>query len=424
MKPNRFGRDEQGVSVVVSGVLVLGLLVVIAATYTSTILPTRVAQKEALHLQGVDESFGRIASALASDQHTSLRFSAVLPMGTKLESLFVPTSSKADLFVYQSEFFQQVKCQNPKLLTLGQAPAPGATFAGGPLTRSNVGWIDLMRMKLTNYDFPSGKDTMSVEAIRNGKSMTRFQAIMDGKDTSVRVVVTDADGRVSVDQLVETGLPEPLPGYVIDVMDPLYGFSGLVAGLPQPWTLKFTSTTGKGGLFALYRQPSGAASVIGQGSSIASPWVETSSSDALVFEAKPTKFTSQTYALEGGAFLLQQPQGAVLRAGSVASADGASRWLSISGLSLDGSGSRSGSDTVQVEFNREPVGRKIVECDNPRWNATTHYPDAWASGWHRVAGTSGVPISIQTGGNWAVAELTGRWFVEWSEGHVQSVFQP
>jgi hypothetical protein len=424
LKANRFQRDDEGVSVIVSAVLVLGLLVVIAATYTSTILPARIAQKEALHLQGVDESFGRIASALASDQHTSLRFSAVLPMGTKLESMFVPTGSKADLFVYQSEFFQRVTCENPKLLTLGQAPAPGATFAGGPLTRTNVGSIELMRMKLTNYVFPNGKDTMTVEASRNAKTMGRFQAIMDGKDNSIRVVVSDADGRLSVDQLVETGLPEPLPGFLIDVMDPLYGFSGLVAGLPQPWTLKFTSTSGSGGLFALYRQPSGAASLIGVGSSIASPWIETSSSDALVFDAKPTTFTHQTYALEGGAFILQQPAGAVLRSGSVAAADGANRWLSLTGLSLDGSGSRSGSDTVQVEFNREPVGRKIVECDNPRWNATTHYPEAWAAGWHRVAGSSGVPVSIQTGTDSAVAELKGRWFVEWSEGHVQSVFQP
>lgn len=424
MRPNRFRRDENGVSVIVSAVLVLGLLVVISATYTSTILPARVAQKEALHLQGVDESFGRIASALGSDQHTSLRFSTVLPLGTKLESMFVPTSSTADLFVYQSEFFQRVTCTNPKLLILGQAPAPGATFAGAPITKTNVGWVDLMRIKLTHYEFPSGQDTITVEAVRNGKAMATFKTVMDGQFNSLRVVVTDADGRVSVDQLVETGLPSPLPGYLIDVMDPLYGFSGLVAGLPQPWTLNFKSTTGKAGMFALYRQPSGAASLIGIGATIASPWVETSSSDALVFDAKPTKFTHQTYALEGGAFILQQPAGAVLRSGSVAAADGASRWLSLTGLTLDGSGSRSGSDTVQVEFNREPVGRKIVECDNPRWNATTHYPEAWASGWHRVAGSSGVPVSIQTGANSAVAELKGRWFVEWSEGHMQSVFQP
>lgn len=424
----RLSHDDRGVSVLVSAVLVLGLLVVVSGTYTATILPARVEEREAQHLQQVDETYARIASAIASDHAKPLKFSSEVSLGTELESWFVTRGSEAHLYVHQEGFYQRIECRAPRLLTLGQSPAPGAQFASGLVSKTDVAYLEFARLKLESYRFrfaePTKQDWVTIEAIHAGRVLGRFQAVLDARDSSLRVRVTDADGTLSTDQLVESGLPNPIPSYLIDSLDPLYGFNGLVAGMPKPWTLRFSSSTGTASIFALYRSPSGAPGLVGAGAPVADPWVESARSDALVYDSEPTRFVGQTYALEGGTFLLDQPEGEILRTGSIAAADGSTRWLSLSGLELDGHGSRRGSHSVQLEFSREPVGRKIVTCENPKWNATTPYPEAWANAWSRISSGSGVPVTISTGPQWVVAQLKGSWFIEWAEGRIQVDFRP
>jgi hypothetical protein len=218
-------------------------------------------------------------------------------------------------------------------------------------------------------------------------------------------------------------MTNPLPSYLVDVLDPIYGFEGLVKGLPEPWTLRFGSTTGSASVFALYRTPSGAPALIGSGANIASPWVETAASDALVLKNNPTRFVQQTYALEGGAFLLREPAASVLRSGSIAAADGSERFLTLSALQLDGGGSRQGSNMVHLEFAREPLARHIVNCDSPKWNATTDYPDAWATAWSHLSRPNS-PVTVASGQNWATAQLSGTWVIQWTEGRIQIDFRP
>jgi hypothetical protein len=425
----RLRSDERGVSVLVSAVLVLGLLVIVAGTYTAKIIPQRVEETEAQHLMVVDESFGRISNALSSDIANPVRFNTELTLGTELNSMFVTRGSTAHLFVHQDAFKQTIECTGARLLTLGQSPAPGAGFATIPTTKTDLAFLEFARIKLDDYAFRNGPgsriDRITLEAVKDDKLVGRLTVELDGGERHIRVLVTDAVGILSTDMVLDSGMAGTVPSYLIDVLNPIYGFSGMVAGIDDPWTLRFTPVNARTGLFALYRTPDGSPGRIGEGATVTGRWSETMTSDALVFEADPTQFVGQTYALEGAAFSLAQPEGQVLRAGSIAAVNGASRWISLSGMEIDGHGSRSGSGVVQVEFNREPVGRKIAICENPKWTAQTSYPDAWVDAWRRVQSSSGANIEIKHIAGGASAQVWGPgWFIEWTEGRIQVDFRP
>lgn len=233
-----------------------------------------------------------------------------------------------------------------------------------------------------------GEIEYSVEDTRAGTAGTG-----GGPERSELVAtVENSDGDVVFDQTIAT-FTQPQSDYEVDVLDPGIGFDQILASAPAPKRLLFTETAGLDGERVLtFRARNGTsdATVVHPAGGPVETVHEIFSGGSLEYESRNNFFVDQTYRLEHGALVLEQEDGAAVRAGPHAPGGRVEGVLGQARVAvgldlptLDGS-QRTVSGAGAVSVASETASRDRVRAVAPEAsiNVTTETPEAWAS-WAR-----------------------------------------
>lgn len=415
---NRGGSDD-GVSVVVSAVLVFGLIIMVLATYTATIVPDQIRDAEAAHMRRVNGDLGDLATRLgqASSLTGGGQFAQQMDLGTTSVPFFAAVESTGQLGVADEAFFSSLSCDTTNLVARDGAAAPGATFAtaSGSMVVEDVLVLEFL---VTSYVYDSmvGAVTTSVTAAGpDGTTLGTFQLVLDNSAATVRTL--DGDGALVVEQVVQQTSGQ-IDSLRVDVMNRIYGFASLLEDAQGERTLTFSSGTGAVTVYSVGRADDGTLVTKGTGRALPPGFARSVNSASLVYTSHNHRFMDQTYALEGGAIVLSQDAGDFLTVVPFRLVNPAAGtpYLSLDLISITGTGDTSGTHRATVSVVvRAPV-HSLVECVEPRVLVTSEYQGGWATAWQHELTRAGLGTApLNPTAEFLAVSLPGTWFVELTE---------
>jgi hypothetical protein len=419
----RFRRADEGVSTVVSAVLVFTLVTVVFSIYMSTIVPDQVADEEAQHMRNVSSSLGEIASRISAS--TSLgregEFSTLVDLGTTTLPGISLFHSAGSIEIEDRGFYSNFLCDAPKVLARNGQAAPGGTYApfgaGATFPFQTLMVLDL---RISGYSFGPGTDDGTVTVTVDGSTIATLRIALAASDHSLKVTTRDAASTIVYEQILESGLGSTVPSYTINALTPGYGLSSLLSESQGPFDLTTSSTSGSLSLYALYWKEDGTLGQAGSGRVLPAAFQRSVNPASLVYRAANNRFMDQEYSLEGGALVLGQDEGEHLTLSpfSIRSTP-TSRLLHLSMINLTGSGYATGSHRATLTTTiREPVA-STLECTDPTILLSSEYPIAWHAAWSDALVSAGLSETQAQRSNELVAvRLTGTWTVLLDEARV------
>lgn len=418
MHPWRRVPGSEAVSVVVSAVLVFGLIMMVLAVYTATIVPDQIRDAEAAHMRRVNGALGDMATRLgqASSLTGGGQFSQQMDLGTTSVPFFAAVESTGQLGVADNAFFSSLSCDTTNLVARDGAAAPGATFATANESMA-VDEVLVLEFLVTSYD-PGEESpvTTSVAAAGpDGSTLGTFQLVLDQSTATVRTL--DGDGALVVEQVIQqTG--GPIDSLRVDVMDRIYGFASLLEDAQGERTLTFSSSTGSVTVYSVGRAADGTIVTKGSGRALSPGFARSVNSASLVYTSHNHRFMDQTYALEGGAVVLSQDAGDFLTVVPfrIVNPSAGTPHLDLNLINITGTGDTTGTHRATVSVVvRVPV-LSIVECAEPRVLITSEYQGGWATAWQDELTRAGLGTApLNPTAEFLAVSLPGTWFVELTE---------
>ncbi len=418
--------QDDAVSTVVSAVLVFSLLVVVLSVYMSQIVPEQMADAEAAHMRRVATSLGNIAAETsgAVALHREGEFVTQVELGTGTLAGLTMFQSSGTMSVQDYGFFANFLCGAPRLIARDGQAAPGGSFVN--LTRpptTNISELIVLDLKVTSYSF-GGSDLATLKFKANSNPGATLELRL--QDGSIRVRTYEGDnitGNLVLDQAVQTGLTS-VEMFVIQGLDPAYGFSTMLANAQGPFTIETSSTTSQVEAYGVYRTMIGTIGQLGSGRDLASGFQRTVNPAALVFEPRNSKFIDQTYSMEGGAVVLAQETGQYLNLIPFSltvdpNLGPENDLLTLSLVDLTGAGQVSGSHRVTVSVSVRGPTSSLLECTNPTLLVSSEYPFAWHSAWSDALVNAGLNETwARLSGELLTVRLEGTWNVLLEEARV------
>lgn len=420
-------RGDDGVSVVISAVLVFALIMMVLSVYVATIVPDQVKDAEAAHMRRISSSFGDLAHGLT--QATALtgggQFSQQMDLGTTSVPFFAAVESSGQLGISPRAFSAEISCESTRLVARDGAAAPGASFdaASGTFTASE---ILVLEMRVSSYTFDAGDNTASIAATaESGASLGTFEFRLD--DAADAAIVRTLDGATNLvaERVVQVGTGGPPSQIVllrIDALDPIYGFSGLLEDTQGDRTLTFSTTSAAVEVYAVGRSEEGTLITKGSGRDLGAGFARSVDSASLVYQSRNHRFMDQEYALEGGAVVLSQSTGDYLTVAPfrLETSATANDFLGLTLLNLTGTGDTVGTHRATVSATVRPPLVSIVECTEPRVLVTSEYQGGWAAAWETELRSAGLDTTgLTTSPDFLSVSLSGTWFIEITEAKAQ-----
>lgn len=231
--------------------------------------------------------------------------------------------------------------------------------------------------------------------------------------------VEDSAGDVVFDQTIAT-FTQTQTDYQVNLLDPWLGFDQILASAPAPKRLIFVENglEAQRTLTFQARNATGDATVVEPGGGPVETVHETFPGGVLEYEARNNFYVDQTYRIEAGALVLEQPDGAALRAGPSAPSGrvegilGQDRvGVGLALPSLDGA-ERTVAGAGTVTAATEAVANQGVQAVAPEAsvNFTTEAPEAfasWARDHYRGAGLLPGEFTVTAGAGFVNVTVQG-----------------
>jgi hypothetical protein len=416
-------RRDEAVSTVVSAVLVFSLIVVVLSVYASTIVPDQVANAEAGHMRRVASSLGDVAGQIEGtiNLHRDGEFASQIELGTTTMPGLAVFRSSGSLSVQQDSYLATFVCSTPRLLARGGQAAAGSTYVamGGPaFTFSSLVALNL---KVTAYDFntASGTKSATVQVLRQGTPVASVRLTLADSTNSIRLTTLDGAGATVFTQVLLSNVPL-VDSFVVDALAGAYGFKGLLGDAVGPFTMQTSTTTSAIAAYAVYQDDQGIVSSQGQGRDLVAQFQRALRPSMVVYRSDNSRFIEQTYALQGGALVLDQSNGQVLslQPFDVAKAPG-KQQLHLALVNLTGVGYVTGSQHATLSVAVRDTTTSVLQCTNPSALVQSPYPDAWLGAWREALVRQGLdPAQAARSGDVVEARLLGAWTVVLEEARV------
>lgn len=433
---SRRRRRDEGVSSVVSAVLIFVLFSTAFVLWSFQTLPEWEADREHGHQRQVSQQLGGLKASLEglSARRDQGPVTAVVPLGAPAVPLVQATAATGELGVIGGEggadgFSAALSfAATPRVfLADGSAVAsPSTPTSTAPCASAGAPCIEVLEGLVvgiaTTGATGTGSATLTITATDSAVPPATAVATVSHQGNG-----PDCNGEV---RLVVGGTPFPLlcgvggtlgsaaAPYRVDLLDPTKGFGAALGRLKAPLSIAFsTSTTGGGGFAAstyaaVWLGSDGMEQVLGTGVASAQP-VPDLSGGRLAFTPHYMQFPSQELSFEGGAVLATESptrQAVVADPSFEMRVRGGVGYLRWTLVELAGSGHRSGEDAATVHLTHRSSQDLVVATPatcNPCMQATLATPNA--AGWNSFFGVQALASGAggsATAGSGATGQLT------------------
>lgn len=419
------GSKDDGVSSVVSAVLLVALFVSVSIMWTVTTLPQWVADREQSHALAVQEAFGGLAGGL--DSLSANGDEGPLAVGLALGAQAVPfvqqTQASGSLALQDTLTADVTFDAGSHLLFVNGAPAGAPEF---PIEGEDDDQTEVIAGVM---DFTALVVRLSTTGVKQANDYAEVVVVADDGVNTVSAIVTHAgktggggsssntagceefELRLDVvadiggvtrttTQALLCGVGIDLPSYAIDLANPIYNFYQEIQRLSSPFSLTLMDDhDGTGvesdGYFALaYVDVEGTQQGIGQGPAIASALGH--SGPRLVYDPLYQSWGHQEAAWEFGGIVVTQDDGqAVARSPAFAlQVGGGSGHLSWTLSGLEGSGAKAGQGEALARLRHVQTTDLIVAATGATFVLHTPSAAAWQSFFQDQATLAGAGSAV------------------------------
>lgn len=415
----RFIDSKQGVSSVVSAVLLFALFTTVAMLWTLNTLPQWIGDNEANHSQLVKERMDAIRDGLDALSATDGRgpIGVTIPLAAPAVPMVQQVSPAGSLAV-AGNFQAQASFVNPQVqLVDGEtASVPTEPISGNSF--ANIRHIESLIVSMTSASVNPSDSARALVVIDDGTRQATLQFTHAGKslatmcaEAELRIAVTGPAGSYS--KALLCGVGTSLNDYPVDLLEPSLGLKASLASMVPPFDITLTDSVTAGSatvnakFAAVFEDMDG--SVNGIGSSASLTFALDVDGPILAYQSQNQAYPGQTYVFEGGAVILKQSQGTVMA--STAPFDvvvqGASGTLTWTLVELSGQGSLSGSAQAQATLTRSQTESVVLKADSATFTLTSDYADAWRASWSNelLLSSAGAAATVTGTGNQAVLNL-------------------
>lgn len=407
--------DDEGVSSVIGAVLVVGLLVVTLIKVQVDYVPTWDARREAAMMTQLQGQFAQIQSDLA--RHAGNRSTAAITDPVTL-------TSGASFSVFQSSSAPGTLRFTPAApgtgLTLSSTQLTIETTGGTDLfglsetwnsvgaggnTVTNVTRIDHLRMRIIDPANNQGQLTLTLTDVNGNCAgvLTLVDTVQGGSDNNVESSVfaarsppgpTCASTALSIEDWNEKKQLSP-PYFYWDAFDANSQFPAVIAAAHYPLTVAFTRVTLQGDWTMAYDvvTPGGGGHVGGSGQVVPN-YSSVALGGRLSASKSNLRYPSQTYTIEYGAVVLDQPEGSVFAVPPLLSVSSTPTGTLVTATVISLTGSQavlSGLDQASVALASTDPGLDM-QAFGPQitFSLLTTHPTLWGTFWDTTLKAAGL----------------------------------
>jgi len=428
-RQRKHAMDDDAVTVVVATILLAGIMLATLVSIRLYYVPVWEQDAEAAHLREVgnqivsinsdidrlvsNRSLGAVSNAVSLGRDSSSIFSTSLPTGGELA--FNGTDKGFSLASNQITFVTE---NGTNLAGLNETWVP----VSGSSTIDSVAQVQSFRLRVDVIDDPGAKDhnDLSVELTdRSGIFAGNFtvSVVKDSPDFDIIITTHDASGGILISQGPAYHLSNPISPYWVDLMAPEWRFDKVLLAAATPIQVQLVEAGLTGNYAITYLQDTGSGSVLVGGTSgrVVTPYSATQPGGTMRFRSNNAFFLDQEYALENGAVILKQADGAVfkVRPGFTASLSGNQVGLDISLATLTGDSNSHGAEDTAVVYTT-PLAHTDFLALAPRFtlNVTTEFPSLWSQAFSDRLAAAGLSSSlgqftVASGSSWASVTVYG-----------------
>ncbi|MEK6975230.1 MAG: hypothetical protein AABY18_02695 [Candidatus Thermoplasmatota archaeon] len=413
------GNDE-GVSSVVSAVLLVALFTTAMTIWTFTTLPVWIQEREANHQGDAQEAMGQVKAGLdaLAAQDAPGPSTTVFDLAPAKVPLLQGAAASGHLAYEDATFAVQVTFTGAVLhLQDGVAVGvPAEPANGAPIT--DVTGLEAFSLGLQSGSVDNN-DLSWVEAVADdGAGATVTARLTHDADASpagcggpgIILTVTAATGTRTVPLLCDVDIA--VPQYSVDLLAQP-AFASALRDLEDGYTLTVTDgavgATVAGTYAAVWTDVDGLQHAAGAGA--ATTYSLDRSGGRIVFDPRYQRFPSQTLAYEGGAVLASQGTlGGVVLVDpgfdlevDATTGTGHLRWTVVD---LTGSGQRAGSDTATVSVRHDGSSDLLFEVTGATFTLDSSNAAAWRGFFADRILASSSEDAAASGGSGDAATLT------------------
>lgn len=395
-------RRDDAVSSIVAAVLLFALLTTAATLWTFTTLPLWVAQREQQHGQEVQESFAAMRAGLDSLSAADDDGPSTFPVDLAASPVpFVQRAAAHGDLAVEGSVRAQATFDDERLMAADGAAtvAPDEDIAEGAGTLlSGVLSVDSLVLLLQTSGVGNDDEAFATVVADDGASTVTAVLTHAGKmggagpnvagclNSELRLEVTldiDPSAPVTTTQALLCELATDLSGYTVDLMSPLYDFGGGVGRLQTPFSLRLTDGETGGGAQATgsygaaYTDSGGIDRGVGSGQAIDLELDR--AGNRLAYEPAYQEFEGPAIGWEMGAVLLSQAEdaGIATAPGFELRVEDGVASLTWTLITLDGSGSASGTDLASVQVAHDRTQDLVIDCAGATFTLTSAHAAAW-----------------------------------------------
>jgi hypothetical protein len=184
------------------------------------------------------------------------------------------------------------------------------------------------------------------------------------------------------------------PYFYVDALDPSFQFGAVLAQVAGPMTATLTLTGVVGDYTMVYQTPAsgGGTTRVGGGGVTIPNYSSTVPGGALTFTKSNGRFPSQTFTLEYGAVIIDQPQGSVMAVPPTLRALSTSTTAALAWTypGLTGVASNAGGGRATVSMTPAAVHSLSSVSHSLSFTLATTHPALWSSYWTSQMALAGI----------------------------------
>ncbi|MBI2076997.1 MAG: hypothetical protein HYT80_01315 [Euryarchaeota archaeon] len=430
MSRHPFRAQEDGVSVVVGGILILGLLVATLVTIEVDYVPIWQKDREAAHMRLVEAQLAALKSEVDRqiDNRTSVPIANPVSLAATSTNIF-DRNTPPGVFQFVPGN-RLVALSAPKLLVQAENGTShiglSETWTGisGAVNVENVAATYSLRLRLTSLNQNHAGDAVTITATDKNNAFAGDLRLLvstaGANDWRINIRTRDATSTVLVDNALFFANDQSQAPYWVDALRSDYRFDKVLASALAPIRLTFAVANVDSGAsnlditadYAATYLQSGTQVVVGSSGVERTDYLATYLGGLLDYRATNNRFPSQEFRIEHGGLLLAQADGATFRVnpGFHASLAGSTTVVTITVPTLTGAqASFQGAGTAVAYTNTVSTGRLTGQANRLVYRVDTEHPSLWTTLWNdELAALAGYasPTNYETAVTATTATLT------------------
>lgn len=425
----RSAADDRGFSAVLGAMVLLGIALVGFATYQTSLAPSMEARSEADQMDTVADRLSEwAAGAGLADPSSSVPTSASLPLGTSEPPMASSPAASTVSFDPGAEHVR-LGARNLSMTQLNGStvgdlqeswePVEGATVA-------DIVQVETFRLRVAEVDSDRTGESIQVNVTdangeRVGDLRLSIEALGGDGGQGYELVVTtrDADGTVLFDQPIlissttHDSHSDPISPFWVNLLNEDYRFASVLAAAEPPYEIELAHD-GLDADYSIAYTRSDAGETDGGSGRPVEAYRHERPTGRLTFDAHADHADDQTIAVEHGAVVRSQAEGAVFARSPAFDATTIGHQVHVSFIwpALTGApDARSAHAPLSV--HGIPVETYAVrgEATNLTVNVTTDHPDLWQAHFVDRLSSAGLTpdrgFTTAQGDDWARVDVWG-----------------